>query len=164
MYFYTNFILNRVGDSFNFQNKDCSSSSDSNCSFHSAKPSLISSSSSDSFRDLDKNLSNWSLNEIAEKTWSECLWSRAPPTYDKPGNSLRQFFAHENKKIDLFSGSNILQFFTDFSTAARHLIYSILIGRTVVLAGPKHQKFKAVEMTLALAPLIPGRSSTSILT
>jgi hypothetical protein len=63
----------------------------------------------------------------------------------------------------LVLGHHILDFFTNFSAIACHLIYSVLVGRVVILAGPKQLKAKAIETILALAPIIPGRSSTSIL-
>ncbi|XP_059477953.1 uncharacterized protein LOC132198145 isoform X2 [Neocloeon triangulifer] len=120
------------------------SSSDSNCSFHSAKPSLLSSSGSDSFRDLDRNLSDWSLNDnAAEKFQTDCLWSEFPA----------------NTK----SGLGLLDFFTKYSAAARHVIYSLLTGRTVVLAAAKHEKAYAVEITQALAPFVPRRNTKSVL-
>ncbi|CAB3386535.1 Hypothetical predicted protein [Cloeon dipterum] len=143
-------ILNNLTDpkewrrenSLIIDNRKDYSSSESNCSFHSAKPSLQS-SSTDSFGDLEKPLSDWALNENVENTWSDCLWSEIS-LHGKPGH-------------------RILEFFSEYSSAARHLIYSILIGRTVILAGPKNLREKAVDMISALTPLIPNRDPKSVL-
>jgi hypothetical protein len=66
------------------QNQDSGSSSDSSCSFHSAKPSLLS-SSGDSMQDLDKNLSGWSLNDNSDNIWSTCIWNQGLSAFEKPG-------------------------------------------------------------------------------
>nr|CAD7263085.1 unnamed protein product [Timema shepardi] len=49
----------------------------------------------------------------------------------------------------------ILRFFKSFNKAAHHIMYSLLIGRTVVLCGTEHSMCKVSLIITALKALIP---------
>nr|CAD7397878.1 unnamed protein product [Timema poppensis] len=53
------------------------------------------------------------------------------------------------------SGHQILRFFKSFNKAAHHIVYSLLIGRTVVLCGTEHSMCKVSLIITALKALIP---------
>jgi len=52
-------------------------------------------------------------------------------------------------------GHRLLKFFWTYRTSAQHVVYSLLIGRTVILAGDSQSETKAHRMITALSPLIP---------
>nr|CAD7568983.1 unnamed protein product [Timema californicum] len=52
-------------------------------------------------------------------------------------------------------GHQILRFFKSFNKAAHHIVYSLLIGRTVVLCGTEHSMCKVSLIITALKALIP---------
>jgi hypothetical protein len=52
-------------------------------------------------------------------------------------------------------GSGILKFFQTYEKVAHHLLYSLLIGRTVVLVGRHSSEHKASHIMNALSPYVP---------
>lgn len=94
-------------------------------------------SSNDSFLDISEasslNDDNWSAAspEQAEDKMSHCLWSSQK------------------------SGSGILKFFQTYEKVAHHLLYSVLIGRTVVLVGSHSSEHKVACIMNVLSPYIP---------
>lgn len=55
----------------------------------------------------------------------------------------------------LLLGSGILKFFQTYEKVAHHLLYSLLIGRTVVLVGRRSSEHKASQIMNVLSPYVP---------
>lgn len=94
-------------------------------------------SSNDSFLDISETSSctsdKWnaaSLEQTEDKK-SHCLWKCQK------------------------SGSGILKFFKTYEKVAHHLLYSLLIGRTVVLVGRHNSEHKASHIMNVLSPYVP---------
>jgi hypothetical protein len=62
---------------------------------------------------------------------------------------------HVSKAAFLLLGSGILKFFQTYEKVAHHLLYSLLIGRTVVLVGRHSCEHKASHIMNVLSPYIP---------
>jgi hypothetical protein len=57
--------------------------------------------------------------------------------------------------IIILAGVELWKLFTGFPQAAQHLVYAILSGRPVVLAGFAHQQDLVLSLCRALGPLLP---------
>ncbi|XP_066992520.1 uncharacterized protein [Anabrus simplex] len=98
------------------------------------------SASNESFLDISET-DSW-VDEAGEldgevHRWIGCVWSCGKP----PVRNL--------------AGHKILKFFQTFPKAAHHVLYSLLIGRTVVIAGSEQMEHKVGNMITALIPLVP---------
>ncbi|KAE8745331.1 hypothetical protein FOCC_FOCC007879 [Frankliniella occidentalis] len=102
-----------------------------------------SSNGSESFHDILEALhsdDNWSIGSTEETlplgvAWNHCLWTR--------------------HKLTAKSGHRLLKFFWTYRSAAQHVIYSILTGRTLVLTGDSSSERRVQRVMSALSPLIP---------
>ncbi|KAF4526458.1 hypothetical protein B566_EDAN014070 [Ephemera danica] len=105
-------------------------------SFHSARESVTFSSSDDSQKEVFQE-----TDDEEHEFWSGCLWSNtSPPSPRTPGAELWKLF-------------------TGFPQAAQHLIYAILSGRTLVLAGTSLHHNHILSLIRALRPLLPPSGS-----
>jgi len=59
------------------------------------------------------------------------------------------------KSCVLLLGSGILKFFQTYEKVAHHLLYSLLIGRTVVLVGRHSSEHKVSHIMNVLSPYVP---------
>ncbi|KAJ4447227.1 hypothetical protein ANN_09230 [Periplaneta americana] len=93
-------------------------------------------SSNESFLDISETSSvtedNWRASpENSEEKKSHCVWS-----------------CHK-------TGFGILKFFKTYDKAAHHVLYSLLIGRTVVFVGDESSEHKAAHIMNILSPYVP---------
>jgi len=105
------------------------------------------------FNDLDITSSDTSSNEsfldISET--SSCnsdKWNAASPEQTEDNKSHCLWKCQK-------SGSGILKFFQTYEKVAHHLLYSLLIGRTVVLVGKHSSEHRASHIMNVLSPYIP---------
>ncbi|KAJ1526867.1 hypothetical protein ONE63_008425 [Megalurothrips usitatus] len=109
-----------------------------------------SSNESESFHDILDELhsdDNWSIGSGNETlplgaSWNHCLWTRHKPITK--------------------SGHRLLKFFWTFRSAAQHVIYSLLTGRTLVLTGDSSSERRVQRVMSALSPLVPPLDSDGL--
>lgn len=112
--------------------------------------SSSSSNGSESFHDILEALhsdDNWSVGSVDETLplgvpWSQCSWTRQKPITK--------------------SGHRLLKFFWTYRSAAQHIIYSLLTGRTLVLTGDASSERRVQRVMSALSPLIPPLDSNGL--
>ncbi|XP_046405191.1 guanine nucleotide exchange protein smcr8b-like isoform X2 [Ischnura elegans] len=81
----------------------------------------------------------------ANELWSKCVWTGiADSQLGSPGNK-------------------ILQFFKTFSKVAQHILYSLLIGRTVVIAGSNSLRPNVWRIISALIYFVPVEENAKYL-
>jgi hypothetical protein len=66
------------------------------------------------------------------------------------------------KSCILLLGSGILKFFQMYGKVAHHLLYSLLIGRTIVLVGRHNCEHKASHIMNVLSPYVPLMSGQEV--
>lgn len=128
----SNSITNDDTTITNGQSMDDPSSSESGSSIES-----------ESFHDILEVLhidDNWSVGSDDASlplgaAWDHCLWTRQKPVTK--------------------SGHRLLKFFWTYRSAAQHVIYSLLTGRTLVLTGDSSSEQRVQRVMSALSPLVP---------
>ncbi|XP_047108261.1 guanine nucleotide exchange protein smcr8b-like [Schistocerca piceifrons] len=118
------------------QRSSSSSNSESNGSSQPSCESYVDVSEPDSWAESESPLQH--LDSDQQKLFMFCVWDSS-----------------RNQLPNGLPGKNLLKFFKSFPKAAHHVLYSILIGRTVVLAGSEAMEKKVNKIIDALVVLFP---------
>ncbi|XP_049856025.1 guanine nucleotide exchange protein smcr8b-like isoform X2 [Schistocerca gregaria] len=118
------------------QRSSSSSNSESNGSSQPSCESYVDVSEPDSWAESESPLQH--LDSDQQKLFTFCVWDSS-----------------RSQLPNGLPGKNLLKFFKSFPKAAHHVLYSILIGRTVVLAGSEAMEKKVNKIIDALVVLFP---------
>jgi hypothetical protein len=98
-------------------------------------------------------------------------WQHHPPSSATPTSTTEQtipkrsWFSYASSSISSRSspGYGLLGFFRHYNKIAHHVLYSILLGRPIIICGREEHRSKVERAVNALIPLIPSLESWKLM-